>query len=87
MPTFAENANAWVRVGDKVKLRDGRLVVITDAFDQTHEFVDMDENGPVKIAGESDDICLGHLYVTEPKLRALTKRVAFSSSEIVSIIR
>lgn len=59
-----------VRIGDKVKLRDGRIVFVTDAVDQS---------APEVIANP-DDICLG--YITEFD----TRDVVFPMSEVVSIL-
>lgn len=59
-----------IRIGDTVKLRDGRVVHVTDAVDQSAPEV---EENP-------DNICMGYTGTNESRVHV------FPVSEVVSIL-
>lgn len=77
MPTLTEHGP--VEAGTKVRLRDGRTIVVSDAFDQTHMITEHTPDGerPVKIH-EFDDICMG--------TQDGGTFTVFPASEVVSIL-
>lgn len=80
MPIQITRLNTWMRSGDQVTLRDGREVLVEDAFDQTHDFYTIDsKDNKVPAVGETDDIFIGQDIETG-------KKVISSATEVVAVV-
>lgn len=77
-----QTKHGWISQGTKVRLRDGRTLVVTDAFDQTHMVTEHTPDGERPVAvHEFDDICIG----VSDGFKAKDLQV-FPASEVVSIL-